>query len=107
MAARRYAEHQQHDHEEQGIGVEGFDGPLNSEPVYIRLNAGSALSNLYGTNPIQIDGRLARWSAGGLMLDIPSGTPDTVGPTRHWVNAPLIAEIIQKQPDPAPPNAAR
>lgn len=82
--------------------MDGFDGASNFNPTYIRLNAGSALATTYGTNPIAINGTLARWSNGGLILDIPSTTPDTVGPTRHWVSAPLIAEITQKQPDPIP-----
>lgn len=83
--------------------MNGFDGQSNPNPTYITLNAGSALATKYGTNPIAINGVTAAWSNGGLILDIPdSVNPATVGPIRHWVNAPLIAEITQKQPDPVP-----
>jgi len=82
--------------------MEGFDGQLNPNTVYLTLNAGSTLAAMYGTGPIPINGVGAKWSNGGLIIDVPSSTPDTVGPTRYWVNESLIADITQKQPDPIP-----
>lgn len=78
----------------------GFNAS-NAAPVYLTLVPGT-LATRYTANPILIDWQLATWSNGGLIVDIPSATPATVGPMRHWIPIEAIAEITQKQPDPIP-----
>jgi hypothetical protein len=84
------------------VALVGFNGQGGAQ-VYVKLVPGP-LTALYGTDPIPIDGNTATWSGVGLLVDVPSSTPDTVGPTRHWVNASAILELTQQQPNPTPSN---
>lgn len=77
--------------------LQGFNYD-NPNPMYVTLTG--PLTELYGSDPIEIAPNLATWSGVGLLVDIPSATPETVGAVRHWVNASQILEIVQKQPDP-------
>ena len=78
----------------------GFNG-ANPDQVWLRLAPG-ILADEYTPQGqlIPIDGGTATWSSGGLIIDVPSATPETVGPQRHWIPISAIAEIQQKQPDP-------
>jgi hypothetical protein len=80
------------------VSLLGFNG-ANPDQVWLTLAPG-VLADEYGTSPIPIDGGTATWSSGGLIIDVPSATPETVGPQRHWIPISAIAEIQQKQPDP-------
>jgi hypothetical protein len=74
--------------------IEGFDGTMTAQPVYITLNA--PINAIYGTAPIAINGVLARWSGGGLIIDVPD--VNGLHPMRHWIPLSMIVEITQQQP---------
>lgn len=75
--------------------MEGFDS--GNEPVFIKLDPEVG----YGTDPIPVNGLMARFAGTGLIVDVDG--------VRHWVPQARIREMYQQQPvsvtppDPAGP----